>query len=152
MVFCKDCQQKVEDCPHFVAPIAGKRIEVFDAKIKTLAYDRDQRILEIAFKSGQVWQLFAVPAGIYQELCDSTISSFLKFMAQRYKAAPVRTTNVLNVPDSEKCPKCGSGMTQKHRTGGKASTFVRVLWSCSQCETSEWRTYGQNSAREPKRR
>ena len=58
MVFCKECQQKVEDCPHFVAPIAARRIEVFDAKVKTLAYDPDQRILEIAFKSGQVWQLF----------------------------------------------------------------------------------------------
>src|SRR2546422_9011779 len=68
MVFCKECQQKVEDCPHFVAPIAARRIEVFDAKVKTLAYDPDQRILEIAFKSGQVWQLFTVPAGIYQEL------------------------------------------------------------------------------------
>jgi hypothetical protein len=148
MVFCKDCQQKVEDCPHFVPPITGKRIEVFDAKVKTLAYDRDQRILEISFKSGQVWQLFAVPASIYQELCDSTISSFLKFMAQRYKAAPVRTINVPIAPDSEKCSKCGSEMTQKHRTGGNASTFARVLWSCAQCNASEWRTYGQNSARE----
>ena len=57
MVFCKECHQKVEDCPHFVSPISAKRIEVFDIKVKTLAYDPDQRTLEIAFKTGQVWQL-----------------------------------------------------------------------------------------------
>src|SRR5262245_23566802 len=79
MVFCKECQQRVEDCPHVVAPIVGKRIEVFDPKVKSLAYDPNQPILEIAFKSGQVWQLVGVPAAIYQELRDSTISSFLKF-------------------------------------------------------------------------
>ena len=111
--------------------------------MKSLAYDVDQRILEIAFKSGQVWQLFAVPGGIYQELCDSTISSFVKFMARRYKAAPVKTTP--NVPETEKCRKCGSPMTQKHRTGGAIATFVRVLWSCSQCNSSEWRSYGETT-------
>src|SRR5262245_24942591 len=61
MVFCKECQQKVEECPHFVPPIKAKRVEVFDEKVKSLAYDAEQRILEIAFKSGQVWQLFSVP-------------------------------------------------------------------------------------------
>ena len=61
MVFCKECQQKVEECPHFVAPIKAKRVEVFDEKVKSLAYDAEQRILEVAFKSGQVWQLFSVP-------------------------------------------------------------------------------------------
>ena len=144
MVFCKECQQKVEDCPHFVAPIVAKRVEVFDAKVKSLAYDAEQRILEIGFKSGQVWQLFGVPGGIYQELRDSTISSFLKFVAQRYKAAPVRTSKPAEISASENCSKCGSGMTQKHRTGGVAATFVRVLWSCPQCNASEWRTYGVN--------
>ncbi len=146
MVFCKECQQKVEDCPHFVAPIAGKRIEVFDAKIKTLAYDRDQRILEIGFKSGQVWHLFGVPAGIYQELCDSTISSFLKFMAQRYKSAPVRTAP--SIPETQKCPKCDGDMMQRHRTGGNTSKFVRVLWHCAKCTASHWQSYGENASRE----
>jgi len=75
MVFCKECQQKVEDCPHFVAPIVAERIDVFDARVKSLAYDAKQRTLEIAFKSGQVWQLFGVPNSIFQELRDSTISS-----------------------------------------------------------------------------
>src|SRR5262245_30380988 len=35
MVFCKECQQKVEECPHFVAPIKAKRVEVFDEKVKS---------------------------------------------------------------------------------------------------------------------
>jgi len=146
VVFCKECQQKVEDCPHFVAPIAAKRLEVLDAKVKTLAYDPHQRILEIAFKSGQVWQLFGVPSGIYQELRDSTISSFLKFIAQRYKAAPVRTTP--SIPESQKCPNCGEEMAQRHRTGGNTATFVRVLWHCSHCNTSQWQSYGENPGRE----
>ena len=61
MVFCKECRRNVEDCSHFVVPIAGERIPVFDAKVVSLAYDPQERILEIAFKSGQVWQLFGVP-------------------------------------------------------------------------------------------
>src|SRR5437879_3557075 len=91
MVFCKECQQKVEDCPHFVYPIKAPRVSVFDPKIETLGYDEQQRILEIVFKSGQVWQLFGVPPNIYAELRDTSISSFLKFIAQRHKSAPVKT-------------------------------------------------------------
>ena len=146
MVFCKECHQKVEDCPHFVSPISAKRIEVFDIKVKTLAYDPDQRILEIAFKTGQVWQLLGVPAGIYQELRDSTISSFLKFIAQRYKVAPVRIAP--SIPATQKCPKCAGDMQQRHRTGGNSSSFVRVLWHCSNCDTSHWQSYGEQTVRE----
>src|SRR5262249_46397943 len=149
MVFCKECQQKVEECPHFVAPIKAKRVEVFDEKVKSLAYDAEQRILEVSFKSGQVWQLFSVPASIYQALRSSTIGSFLKFMAQRYKAAPVRTAP--NIPQTERCPKCGAAMTQRHRTGGPAATFVRVLWSCSQCNSSQWQSYGWESGQQTKK-
>ena len=58
MVFCKQCSRKVEDCPHFVERIQAPRIFVFDAKIETLAYSEQERILEIRFKSGQAWQLF----------------------------------------------------------------------------------------------
>ena len=145
MVFCKECQQKVEDCPHFVLPISAKRIEVFDIKVKTLAYDPNQRILEIA-KPGQVWQLHGVPGGIYQELRDSTISSFLKFIAQRYKAAPVRIAP--SIPAIQKCPKCGGEMQQRHRTGSNSSTFVRVLWHCSSCGASHWQGYGEQPVRE----
>ena len=61
MVFCKECRRKVEDCSHFVYPITAPRISVYDPKIETLAYEQEQRILEIAFKGGQVWQLFGVP-------------------------------------------------------------------------------------------
>jgi hypothetical protein len=60
MVFCRDCQRKVEDCEHFVPPLKIRHVDVFDAKVKTLAYDERQRILEIAFKNGQTWQLQGV--------------------------------------------------------------------------------------------
>src|SRR5436190_18448335 len=115
MVFCKECRQKVEDCPHFVYPITAQRVSVFDPKIETLAYEQEQRILEIAFKGGQVWQLWGVPPAIYQELRDSTISSFLKFIAQRYKASPVKTgIHSIKLPELEKCFACQTTMTQAH--------------------------------------
>jgi len=61
MVFCKDCRKEVDDCPHFVDPISVPNIPVFDAKIEALAYSEAERILQMTFKSGQVWQLFGVP-------------------------------------------------------------------------------------------
>src|SRR5215467_257114 len=117
MVYCRQCQKKVNDCEHFVFPIEAKRVSVFDARVETIAYAVEKRVLEIAFKSGQVWQLFDVGPDIYNALQDSTISSFLKFIAHRYRSAPVKTgMNAVAVPDSEKCAKCGAPMTQKHRT------------------------------------
>ena len=84
-------QKKVDDCEHFVRPIEAKRVSVFDARIETVAYSAEKRILEIAFKSGQVWQLFDVPPDIHNTVQDSTISSFLNFIAHRYKSTPVKT-------------------------------------------------------------
>jgi hypothetical protein len=78
MVFCRECKKKVEDCQHFVAPLDVPAIPVFDPKIKTLAYKPDTRILEIAFKNGQVWQLAGVQPDIYEALLQQTLSSFLK--------------------------------------------------------------------------
>jgi hypothetical protein len=65
-------------------------VPVFDPKVRTLAYQQDGHILEITFKNGQVWQLFGVKPDIYDELLHATLSSFLNFLAHRYKAAPVR--------------------------------------------------------------
>ena len=45
---------------------------MFDAKIEALAYSEQNRILEIVYKNGQVWQLFGVPPSIYEELRDTT--------------------------------------------------------------------------------
>ncbi len=153
MVFCKECQQRVEDCRHFVYPIEARRVAVFDPKIESLAYNEQQRILEIVFKSGQVWQLFAVPAEIYAELRDTSISSFLKFIAPRYKSAPVKTgVNAIKVPESEPCPRCKSAMSVGHRINSQFDVNVRVLWECAACDTHEWRQYGLGLARERKGR
>jgi KTSC domain len=92
MVCCRECKQQVEDCAHFVAPLNILPVEVFDAKVKTLAYQAKDHILEITFKNGQVWQLFGVKPDIYDELLHATLSSFLNFLAHRYKAAPVRNS------------------------------------------------------------
>jgi YD repeat-containing protein len=131
----------VQDCPHFVTPLNAQHVRVTDAKVQSLAYNPNDRILEIRFNSGQVWQVFGVPEGVYKELFDSTISSFLNFIARRYKAAPVRTSARIVIPQTEKCPKCESDMTQRHRTSSNMiDKYVRVLWACSKCDKTEWKT------------
>jgi len=62
MVYWRKCGKKVEDCVHFVPPLNMPPTEVFDPKVKTLAYKEDGRILEVAFKNGQVSQLFGIPS------------------------------------------------------------------------------------------
>jgi|SRR5579884_1448097 len=143
MVFCKECNQKVEDCPHCVFPLQVPRVHVFDPKIDTLGYDEKQRILEITFKTGQVWQLFGVTPNIYSELRDTSIWSFLRFMAQRYKSAPVKTgMNAVQVPESESCPGCQRPMVASNKAVNTVAGFVRVFWRCPECNETQVQTYG----------
>ena len=146
MVFCRECKQQVEDCVHFVPPLNERPVQVFDPKVKTLAYQAKDHTLEIAFKNGQVWQLFGVKPDIYDELLHATISSFLNFLAHRYKAAPVRRTQASSgaAISPELCPACKRPMTEQHRTSGGT---LRVLWKCAPCYQSFWKTYGQESVR-----
>src|SRR5688572_33463957 len=119
MVFCRECKAQVEDCVHFVPPLNVPPVEVFDPKVRCLAYKKDPHILEITFKNGQVWQLFGVKPEIYEELLHATLSSFLKFLAHRYKAAPVRKHDPKSASTpSEPCPACKQPMVQPHRTAG----------------------------------
>jgi hypothetical protein len=143
MVFCRECKKKVEDCQHCVPPLDVPAVPVFDPKIKTLAYKPDTRILEIAFKNGQVWQLAGVQPDIYEALLQQTLSSFLKFVAHRYKASPVRT--IQPAP----CPACKRPMVEQHRTTVGA---LRILWNCERCNQSFWRSYRTESVRERKAR
>ena len=144
MVYCRECRLQVEDCSHFVAPLSVAAVDVFDPKVKSLAYQSDGHILEIAFKNGQVWQLFGVKPEIYDELLHATLSSFLTFLAHRYKAAPVRKT--LAGPRREQsCPVCKLPMSEQHRTTGGT---LRILWKCVTCNQSLWRSYGTESVRE----
>lgn len=134
VVHCRVCRKKVEDCEHCVYPITAPRLPVADAKVKTIAYNVTDRILEIALHSGQVWQLSPVPEGVYKELCDSTIASFLNFIAKRYNAVPVKTgVHAIQVPIEEPCPKCKGVMVQVHRTQSAIDPFVRIRWSCGAC-------------------
>jgi len=146
MVFCRECKQQVENCAHFVAPLDVPPVEVFDPKVKTLAYKKDVQVLEIAFKNGQVWQLFGIKPEIYDELLHATLSSFLKFIAHRYKAAPVRQQS--RIPEPESCPACHRPMTVRHQT----TNLKRILWHCTACKQSLWRTYSNSSVRERKKR
>jgi hypothetical protein len=122
------------------------RVSVFDPKIDTLAYERGQRVLEITFKTGQVWQLFDVPESIYHELRDTTISTFLKFIAHKYRSAPVKTgLNAIRVPENEHCLTCNSPMTIRHRINSRFDQNIRVLWECNQCNGTKWKDYGADS-------
>jgi hypothetical protein len=145
MVFCRECQRKVNDCAHFVAPLNVPPVEVFDPKVKTLAYQRESLTLEIVFKNGQVWQLFGVKPDIYDELLHATLSSFLKLLAHRYKAAPVRQSRDGR---AESCPACHRPMTVEHKTSGGT---LRILWHCGACNQSLWRTYSSESVRDRRR-
>jgi hypothetical protein len=151
MVFCRACQKKVEDCEHFVAPLMVRAVEVFDPKVKSLAYDEKRRILEIIYKNGLAWQLKDVSKETYEQLLHQTLSSFLKFIAHRYAANPVRK-NVAKevVPSSEPCPDCKTPMSERHTTAKEAP--ARVLWECPACKHTFWRSYGMDSVRERKSR
>lgn len=146
-MFCRECRQQVEDCSHFVEPLRVREIEVFDPKVKSLAYQTDGHVLEITFKNGQAWQLFGVKPDIYDELLHATLSSFLSFLAHRYKASPVRKIKTAVVPESQTCPACKRPMVEQHRTTGG---ILRILWKCAPCHQSLWRTYATESVRERK--
>jgi hypothetical protein len=152
MVFCKECKQKVEECPHFVDPIQAPKLAVHDEKIEFLAYCEEQRVLEITYKTGQVWQLFSVPASIYCEIRDTSLWSFVKFIAQRYKAAPVKTgLKAIKVPDSEKCLECKADMKIRHRIDNQFDVKVRMFWECPSCARTIWKEYENISCRTRKR-
>ena len=144
MVFCPECKAKVEDCQHFVPPLGSTPVEVFDPKIRTLAYKEHARILEIQFKNGQAWQLFGVSPDVYEQLSQQTLSSFLKFIAHRYNPRPVRQPK-----QPELCPACHRAMTSKHQTSGQP---MRILWHCHRCNQSFWRSYATESVRERRQR
>jgi len=144
LVYCRTCRNKVEDCEHFVMPIPGPRVSVFDERVSSLAYSDSERTLEIALKTGQAWQLFGVSSGIYEELRSSTISSFLKFIAHRYRMAPVKQgLNAIVVPRSEPCGRCGQEQMVRHRVNNVFDHQVRVLWECKKCQRTEWRQYSR---------
>lgn len=151
MVFCRACQRRVEDCEHFVPALMIRAVEVFDPKVKSLAYDEERRILQIAYKDGQSWQLQGVSKQTFEELLQQTLSSFLKFIAHRYKANPVRKRpTIMPIPESEPCPGCKNPMIERHKTAKEPA--ARVLWQCETCNRSTWRSYGMGSVRDRKSR
>lgn len=92
-------------------------------------------------------------SGIYAELRNSTISSFLKFIATRYKASPVKTgVYAIEVPKNELCPICQMGMTEQNRTAGTLNKFIRVFWLCPGCKKSKWESYGSPPGRHRRER
>jgi hypothetical protein len=131
-----------------VEPIQSPRTPVFDEKIASLAYSEHDRILEIAYRNGQVWQLSPVPPALAQEIKDTTLWNFIKFIAQRYKAAPVRTKKrTVMVPSTQECWKCKGTMTISHRVDDHYDGKARILWQCKTCTHHEWKQYEASTKR-----
>lgn len=83
-----------------------------------------------------IWQLSST------ELRDTTLTSFVKFIAQRYKAAPLKTgLKAIKVPDFEKCSKCDANMKVRHRVDNQFDIRIRILWECVGCDHTEWKRY-----------
>jgi hypothetical protein len=73
-------------------------------------------------------------------------------MAQRYKAAPVKTgLKAIKVPASEKCMDCKADMKVRHRIDNQFDVKVRILWECPSCARTLWKEYGTPGIRTQKR-
>ena len=101
MVFCKECTRKGRSVRvsliQFQFRAAGIRF-----KDRITGIQRGKSNSEIIYKNGQIWQLFGVPPSIYGELRHTTLDSFVKLIAQRYKVTPVKTRlQAIKVPAFE---------------------------------------------------
>ncbi len=81
-------------------------------------------------------------------ILDQNISSFLKFIAHRYQANPVRQAKTESIPATESCPDCKQPINLRHRTNKVPP--ARILWHRQKCNKAAWRTYGEVSSREKK--
>ena len=127
---------------------APRRSVAPDGQDRTLT-DEPRRILEIRFKNGQTWQLKGVPPEIYQEFLHQTLSSFLKFIAHKYQANPVKSQpDKESIPSTEPCPDCKTPMTVQHQTSPRPP--ARVLWKCDPATRPSGRATGKTPSEKEK--
>ncbi len=62
-----------------------KRIPVDSSNIRSIGYDEVRQILEIEFKTGSIYQYYAVPFAVYTNLMSS--SSHGQYFAKAVKNA-----------------------------------------------------------------
>jgi hypothetical protein len=99
----------------------------------------------------QVIDPSGLPSTIYGELRNTSLTASVKFIAQRYKAAPVKTgLKAIRVPDSENCPKCDANMKVRYRIENMFDIKIRILWECAACDRCEWRQYENGKQRAEK--
>jgi hypothetical protein len=68
----------------------------------------------------------------YGELRDTTLTSFVKFIAQGYNAAPVKTEfQAIEIPQSEKCKDFGASMTNMQRVSNAKGRDYMMVYSPS---------------------
>ena len=53
-----------------------KRLPVESSLAKSVGYDRNTSILEIEFRSGEVWQYHHVPEKVYLEMISGSIGRY----------------------------------------------------------------------------
>jgi hypothetical protein len=66
--WCAGCWHWVVDCEHLVAPLRAERHPVDDGWIRSLAYDRATKSLEVRFKRNSVTQFRPVPLATVREI------------------------------------------------------------------------------------
>lgn len=64
-----------------------KRIEVSSSNIVSVGYNAEQKILEVEFKGGKIYQYLGVPSQIYEEMMnsDSKGTYLHRHVRDRYK-------------------------------------------------------------------
>ena len=64
-----------------------ERIRVFSSHIVSVGYDTGQKILEVEFKDGKVYQYLGVPSQIYDQMMDSdSKGTYLhRYVRNKYK-------------------------------------------------------------------
>ena len=69
-----------------------QRIEVESTTLRSVGYESAERILELEFTSGAVYQYFAVPESVWQGLlkAESKGKYFNREIRDDYSALPVR--------------------------------------------------------------
>lgn len=81
--WCADCWHWVVDCEHLLEPLSAERHAVDDGCIRSLAYDRRGRCLEVRFKWKSVQQFRPVSLAMAREIwkarpMNTALDAFVK--------------------------------------------------------------------------
>jgi KTSC domain len=73
-----------------------KTIAVDSTTLRTVGYDAERQLLQIEFQDRSLYQYFAVPAGLYEELMQAPSKGayFNRSIRPRFDYAPVKAVSL----------------------------------------------------------